>query len=206
MKVIPWLGALSNSGRAMVTSSGLRAKAIILGQRVKSLCQTPKIEFRKTVKEKLIGFVNPDSTNDSFGSRLNQLQEAFDKFVYQLEDDAKQDGEAFVISNSYGVETITRFNQAFKIIFNNIPYTKNDLYLSDSHEKELLKFLVENVQKLEQELKGVFPDFGFELHSSVPLLIKIFSQRYFGEDLTTLIKQNTNFHFGRDWVFYKIRK
>jgi len=75
----------------------------------------------------------------------------------------------------------------------------------------LLKFLLKNLQKLVQELKDVFPnsefkDFGFELHSSVPLLINIFRQPLFGIDPTTLIKQNTNFHFGRDWVFYKIRK
>jgi hypothetical protein len=53
---------------------------------------------------------------------------------------------------------------------------------------------------------GIFLNFGFELHSSVLLLIEIFTQPPFGQDLTTLIKQNTNFHFGRDWVFYKIRK
>jgi len=210
MQVKPRLGALNASLKTRVTTSGLCAQAKSLRQRVKSLVKTPKNEFRKTVKEKLIGFVDPDSTNDSFETRLNQLQEAFDKFVYQLEDDEKQDGEAFFISNSYGVETITRFNQAFKIIFNNIPYTKNNLYLSESHERELLKFLVENLQKLVQKLQRVFPnsdfkDFGFELHSSVPLLINIFRQPLFGIDPTTLIKQNTNFHFGRDWVFNEIR-
>lgn len=211
MQVKQRFGALNASLKARVTTSNLCAQAKSLRQRVESLVKTPKIEFRKTVKEKLIGFVDPDSTNDSFEIRLNQLQEAFDKFVYQLEDDAKQGGEAFSSSNSFGVETITRFNQAFKIIFNNIPYTRNNLYLSESHERELLKFLLKNLQKLAQELQRVFPnsdfkDFGFELHSSVPTLIEIFSQPLYGKDPTTLIKQNTNFHFGRDWVFYKIRK
>jgi hypothetical protein len=212
MQVKRRFGALNASLKARVTTSGLCTQAKSLGQRVESFFKTPKIEFRKTVKEKLIGFVDPDSTNDSFETRLNQLQEAFDKFVYQLEKVENEDFFEAIYNKFIQVrKSITRFNQAFKIIFNNIPYTNNNTYLSESHERELLKFLVKNLQKLVQGLKDVFPnsdfkDFGFELHSSVPTLIKIFRQPPFGEDLTTLIKQTTNFHFRRDWVFYKIRK